>query len=341
MFIPILTLFSGLPYNLFHVFLKTLPVYFDKKIMKQLMEHLLIGSLSFAAIVLILIFIAYIKSECSCCRKRPPIEIEEGVEDGPLIDGGNNNGPGVPSAYPSRLISPSVPTLMELEDSPPARIRRNTSTLSIEPEISPEEMRAIQQGLLRNGEQGPASEVKADNQCNIIIGVHTNSIVFSGYCVNLQDKMVEFYTIQTEHLPWHASDQSDHLENEMRNFFFALMLWYEKLADCKRFHIYTGSRASIYDNNRLWRKAAKLLEHFCHCERIVVGNDNHFYVSPRHDPTSFAIKIFPAEDLSAGKYEDFQNFIMQFYDIPLMNFSGTHRILVSVSKDDSTIITEK
>lgn len=228
------------------------------------------------------------------------------------------------TTLPSR---PSAPLLTEIGNGV---IRRATSRQSVNSQRNTEDLRAIQSGLLRNGFVGTTSN-SPDSQFNLIIGVDAQPAVFGGYCVNLMEgdgsqRWAEFYSILREDLPWRLSQDVADTELESKNFLFALMLWGEAIVEAKRILIYTGNQAVVYENNRYGRRATKLMEHYSQCDGVIIGNDCRFLVNWNKEPKSYAEHILPAEDLSSGLLREFHDFISQYYEIELDNFSGTHYI---------------
>lgn len=296
-----------------------------------LLYTFLLTGLAFAGLVLLLLSIFFIKTECCGVSKRNNRNRHLDEEEAEILDQLRNNNDSEQASLQTeatgttvRLTSPTTSSLPH--DLPlPQRVRRNTSSSSIEADISGAEIRAVQAGILRIGEKATSESLG----CNLLIGVCATVDNFCGYCVNLQEKWAEFYKIQTEHLPYQLVEQLDIQEMEMRNFFFALMLWADKIKDSKRFHIYTGSHSVNFDNNRLWRRAVKLLEHFTACEKVDVGNDCKHYVNSKRDASSYAVKIVPAEDLAEDNFDGFKELVTKYYGIPIQNIRGTHDLMVS------------
>lgn len=301
----------------------------------SLVYTFLLAGLAFAGLVLLLLSAFFIKAECCGGSKRNNRNSYFDEEEAEIIEKLRNNNDSereslqtVETGTTVRLTSPaSAPAFPTLPHDLPEthRTRRNTSTSSIEADISGLEIRAVQAGILRLGDKATPESLG----CNLLIGVCATVDNFCGYCINLQDKWCEFYKIQTEHLPYQLVEQLDIQEMEMRNFFFALMLWADKIKDSKRFHIYTGSHSVNYDNNRLWRRAVKLLEHFTACEKVDVGNDCKHYINLRKDANSYALKIVPAEDLAEDNFDGFKELVSRYYGIPVENVKGSHDIMVS------------
>ncbi|CAL8103017.1 unnamed protein product [Orchesella dallaii] len=180
-----------------------------------------------------------------------------------------------------------------------------------------DEIRSVQDNVLASGHNTSDS--------HLVVGVHANPRAFGGYCVNPKEKSVEFYIINSEDLPWGIHSRSDGAEYEMKNLLFALMLWSEKIKEVRKLHVYTSNNAINADNHRYGRRAAKLLEHYSGCCNVVV-NESRVYVNRNESPDLYATYVLPALDLAHGNLYSAQAFLLQYYDIKLENFKGTHRI---------------
>ncbi|ODM93172.1 hypothetical protein Ocin01_13509 [Orchesella cincta] len=267
---------------------------------------MILGSLVFAALLLIL-FCCYFAKDCLCRQESP-----DHLEDHEFTTRQSEVNFQDERMYSNRrrLLSsrPSAPLLTTLNEG------------ETDDGLGNAEIHSLQNNILSVGRHAEDS-----NDSHLVVGVHGNARVFGGYCVNLKEKSVEFYRINTEDLPWRIQARPEGSECEMKNLLFALMLWSEKITEVRKLHVYSNNDAIHADNHRYGRRAAKLLEHYAGCCGVVV-NESRIYVNRDEQPDLYATYILPAEDLVHGNVHEFQRFVLKYYDISHENFSGTHRI---------------
>ncbi|ODM94243.1 hypothetical protein Ocin01_12438 [Orchesella cincta] len=163
-------------------------------------------------------------------------------------------------------------------------------------------------------------------KCNIIIAVDARPSIQAGYCVNLKEKWIQYYVIKKEHFPWLLKNGNDSDEFEMKNFIFALTIWYEEIVRNESFQIFT-------DNNEVWKcdtkygkRTQKLLNHFVKCEQVRVENVSNIHINRMNDIEQFALFLKPADDFSRWKITEAVGFLTEMYGIRKENVRGTHSL---------------
>lgn len=164
----------------------------------------------------------------------------------------------------------------------------------------------------------------------LIIGVDATPNCFGGYCVNLRERRIEFYSMRSTDIPWKSDRGNCSKEFEMKNVLFALCLWSKEIVTAKKFSIYTDNFAIIESHHRgravkYGRRAFNLIKHFQDCENACLVNSN-VYVNRVKDLKSFAINIQPADALSRHRFDSCVTFLSMFYGIDHTNIKGTHQL---------------
>ena len=129
-----------------------------------------------------------------------------------------------------------------------------------------------------------------------------------GYCIDVANKICEFYSFATSMLPkcLQVKRRSNSAEFEMNNLAFALLYWEPLILERRRLQVHTDNNA-VRSKGEYGGKVRVYLDHLEKCEGVILLNRGWEHVNRKTRAADFKKYIVPADNLSRERIAAFKS----------------------------------